>query len=105
MQSSIIMFTHFISLPPEDQEEDRDEKEEGSSATSLPAAPTPIKCPLGSKPCEDNAECVLYNHVCDGEADCKDGSDEEDCLSACETGNVMVGLCGCELCGCVVSCR
>ncbi|XP_031156474.2 very low-density lipoprotein receptor isoform X2 [Sander lucioperca] len=73
----------------EDQEEDRYEKEEGASTTSVPTSsvgsPTPIKCPLGSKPCKDNTECVLYNHVCDGEADCRDGSDEKECLSACET--------------------
>ncbi|XP_042276604.1 very low-density lipoprotein receptor isoform X1 [Thunnus maccoyii] len=68
----------------EDQEEDKYEKEEGTSATSKPPVPTPIKCPLGSKPCKDEAECVLYNHVCDGEADCRDGSDEEECLSVCE---------------------
>ncbi|KAM7391483.1 hypothetical protein PAMP_022171 [Pampus punctatissimus] len=67
----------------EDQEENK--KEEGTSATSKPPVPTPIKCPLGSKPCKDEAECVLYNHVCDGEADCRDGSDEDECLSACET--------------------
>ncbi|XP_054466107.1 low-density lipoprotein receptor-related protein 2 [Anoplopoma fimbria] len=73
----------------EDQEEDEHEKEEGAGSTPLPAASvdssTPIKCPLGSKPCMDNIECVLYNHLCDGEADCKDGSDEGECTSTCET--------------------
>lgn len=79
----------------EDQEEDRYEKEE-TSKTPVPAVSvgplTPIKCSLGSKPCKDNVECVLYNHVCDGEADCRDGSDEEECLSDCEKGNMVVGL-------------
>ncbi|XP_049434253.1 very low-density lipoprotein receptor isoform X1 [Epinephelus fuscoguttatus] len=73
----------------EDQEEDRHEREDGTSPLSVPApsasSSTPVKCPLGSKPCKDNKECVLYNHVCDGEKDCADGSDEEECLSACET--------------------
>ncbi|XP_059193208.1 very low-density lipoprotein receptor [Centropristis striata] len=72
----------------EDQEEDTHEKE-GTSTTSVPAAsvgsPTPVKCSRGSRPCKNNAECVLFNHVCDGEADCRDGSDEEECPSTCET--------------------
>ncbi len=29
---------------------------------------------------------MLYNHVCDGERDCTDGSDEDECSVACESG-------------------
>ncbi|XP_068166712.1 very low-density lipoprotein receptor [Antennarius striatus] len=70
-----------------DQEEDGPEKER-SNTTSVPATSkgsTSIKCNFAAKPCKNNAECVLYNHVCDGEVDCQDASDEEDCLLTCET--------------------
>ncbi|XP_037339555.2 low-density lipoprotein receptor-related protein 2 isoform X1 [Pungitius pungitius] len=77
----------------EDKKDDVYEKQEGPSSTSLPATSvgysTPIKCPLGSKPCKNNFQCVPYNHFCDGEADCKDGSDEEECTSSCETDQFM----------------
>ncbi|XP_041106464.1 low-density lipoprotein receptor-related protein-like [Polyodon spathula] len=54
-----------------------------SKAFKRPAN-TPRACPRTFVPCKDGTDCVAHDHQCDGEKDCKDGSDEANCPRECD---------------------
>ncbi|XP_072261337.1 low-density lipoprotein receptor-related protein 2-like [Pyxicephalus adspersus] len=67
-------------LCPDDQDGCSDDEAVPSES---PVIPETLTCRRAFILCRDGKECVSLEYVCDGEKDCFDGSDEEDCTSYC----------------------
>lgn len=80
--ANISQYQFFIFYVVSSEGEDEGEKDEQSllaTAIDGSTAATPMTCPLGKFSCKRIPGCIQATWVCDGDPDCKDGSDEEDC--------------------------
>ncbi|RXM92490.1 Low-density lipoprotein receptor-related protein 6 [Acipenser ruthenus] len=51
----------------------------GYNSTNATACGKDVRCPEMTRPCKDGRKCLLRERFCDGQADCLDESDEENC--------------------------
>ncbi|XP_047405620.1 prolow-density lipoprotein receptor-related protein 1-like [Sciurus carolinensis] len=78
----------------ENQEVSDPEVEGATVAPPTFPPPPPLLCTRSSVPCRDGKECISRESLCDGERDCQDGSDEENCSQLCHKPGVFQCLDG-----------
>ncbi|XP_016042287.2 prolow-density lipoprotein receptor-related protein 1-like [Erinaceus europaeus] len=73
-----------------------DPEMEGEAMFTPPTHPPspPLLCIRSSIPCRNGKECITREDLCDGEQDCQDGSDEENCSQFCNKPGVFQCLDG-----------
>ncbi|XP_049628648.1 low-density lipoprotein receptor-like [Suncus etruscus] len=84
----------IIILAENQQVPDTKMEEVAPSKPPTPATRSPLLCTSSSVLCHNGKECITREKLCDGDVDCQDGSDEENCSHICNRSGIFRCLLG-----------